>query len=153
MPTGQGAFARKHSTCMNHSGPDSCSRCGYRGRDEDAAPAQGEAAPWLPDEFVVESDGSVWAVGADGSRSMARTNPDNTARPVIARYPMFRGERRARLAEWAWQRAATALPARLRYWALIHEGARHCGGPAHPTEEVPAVPFTVVLERAGKALR
>jgi hypothetical protein len=64
------------------------------------------------------------------------------------RYPMFPGERRARLAEWAWSTAGRHLPKRLAYWSLIATGVRHIEG----DEEVPAVPFTVILERAGKAL-
>lgn len=48
--------------------------------------ATAEVAPYLPDEVVVESDGSFWHELPDGSRSMVRTNPDNTARPIVARY-------------------------------------------------------------------
>lgn len=65
-------------------------------------------------------------------------------------WPMFPGERRKRLAELAWRTAAAALPKRLRYWVLQVEGARLIGGLEHPHEEVPAVPFTVVLERASR---
>ena len=59
------------------------------------------------------------------------------------------GERRSRLAEWAWSTAGRVLPKRLAYWSLLATGARHI----ESNEEVPAVPFMTVLERAGKALR
>lgn len=65
------------------------------------------------------------------------------------RHPMFPGERRSRLVEWAWANAALLLPKRLAYWSLIATGVRHI----EANEEVPAVPFMTVLERAGKALR
>lgn len=65
------------------------------------------------------------------------------------RHPMFRGERRSRLAEWAWSTAAQFLPRRLAYWSLIATGVRHIRG----NEEVPAVAFTTVLQRAGEALK
>lgn len=64
-------------------------------------------------------------------------------------HPMFPGERRQRLSEWAWATAARRLPKRLAYWSLIAAGVQHI----KLDEEVPAVPFTVVLERAGRSLR
>lgn len=58
-------------------------------------------------------------------------------------------ERLNRTGEWAVRGLAHRLPRRLAYWSFIDTGVRHIG----PSEEVPAVPFTVILERAGKALR
>jgi hypothetical protein len=64
-------------------------------------------------------------------------------------HPMFPGERRARLAEWAWSTAGRHLPKRLAYWSLLATCARNIEG----DEEVPAVPFMTILERAGRELR
>lgn len=44
---------------------------------------------------------------------------------------------------------ANRMPKRLVYWTLIRAGAEHIGF----REEVPAVPFMTVLQRAGDALR
>lgn len=41
------------------------------------------------------------------------------------------------------------LTKRIRYWVLIHEGVTQI----RDHEIVPEVPFTVVLERAGKEMR
>lgn len=39
------------------------------------------------------------------------------------------------------------LPRRVVLWSLYRAGVECCGGPNHPTEVVPEVPFTVVLNR------
>lgn len=44
---------------------------------------------------------------------------------------------------------AHRLPRRLAYWSLIDTGVRHM----RSDETVPEVPFTVILERAGKDAR
>lgn len=51
--------------------------------------------------------------------------------------------------DWTLPKIAAHVPARLRCWVLITEGVRNIGG----SETVPDVPFTVVLNRAGKNLR
>lgn len=48
---------------------------------------------------------------------------------------------------------AKLVPDRIAYWRLIQIGAEHCGGPNHPQEETPAVPFVTVLTRYGNQVR
>lgn len=57
-------------------------------------------------------------------------------------------ERLTRTGEAAWRTAAHRLPRRLAYWSLVDSGVRHM----HSNEVIPEVPFTVVLERAGRGL-
>lgn len=64
-------------------------------------------------------------------------------------FPRSTRERIQRTEEWGWSTAAHFLPDRLKYWVLIDVGARYLGGPDHPDEEIPAVPFTVVLQRSS----
>lgn len=40
----------------------------------------------------------------------------------------------------------TLIPARVRYWVLVHEGVRHIRG----HEVVPTVSFTDILHRSGR---
>lgn len=48
------------------------------------------------------------------------------------------------------QLVADLLPGRVVYWVLIKVGIEHCGGPNHPTEIVPQVPYTTVLQRVER---
>ena len=59
-------------------------------------------------------------------------------------YPL--SEKRVRLAELFWTTAARHLPKKLAYWSFIHSGVKNI----LPNEEVPAVPYTVVLQRLSK---
>lgn len=47
---------------------------------------------------------------------------------------------------------ANHLPLKVCYWVLIRMGVRFVGGPQHPEEEVPAVPFLEVLNRCHAEL-
>lgn len=42
---------------------------------------------------------------------------------------------------------ANLLPRRLCYWVLIRVGIETLGGPEHPDEVVPDVPFVTALSR------
>lgn len=57
-------------------------------------------------------------------------------------------ERLARTREAMWRGLAHRLPRKLAYWSFIDTGVRHI---AHD-ETVPDVTYTVLLERAGRAL-
>jgi hypothetical protein len=57
-------------------------------------------------------------------------------------------ERLSRTVEWALFRTAHHLPRRLAYWSYIDTSIRY----VKDDEEVPAVPFAVILDRAGAAL-
>ena len=48
-----------------------------------------------------------------------------------------------RLSEWAWRKAAHALPRRLAYWSFIDTSVRHLP----PDAVVPEVPFGELLRR------
>jgi hypothetical protein len=52
-------------------------------------------------------------------------------------------ERRKLVAWWI----ARHLPRWLRYWVVMDAGINHCGGPNHPDEIVPEVPFVTVMNR------
>jgi hypothetical protein len=54
--------------------------------------------------------------------------------------------RRDKLEAWATFNIPRLLPQRLRYWVLMFEGTRNM----KPFEEVPAVPYTTVLQRVGE---
>lgn len=58
-------------------------------------------------------------------------------------------ERLTRTREAAARFIASKLPEEVAYWSLIHTGVDHI----RPNEEVPAVLFVTVLDRAGRALR
>ena len=45
------------------------------------------------------------------------------------------------------------LPRPVVKWALLRAGVECCGGPVHPHEVVPSVPFTTVLERWSRSVR
>jgi hypothetical protein len=55
-------------------------------------------------------------------------------------------ERLSRTGELVLMTTAHHLPRRLAYWSFIDTGVRHIGD----TEEVPAVTYAVLLERAGR---
>lgn len=62
-------------------------------------------------------------------------------------YPL--SEKLHRTGEWAMRGIAHRLPRRLAYWSFVDTGVRQIAG----NEIVPEVPYTTLLERAGKALR
>ena len=55
-------------------------------------------------------------------------------------------EKISRTGEWAIAAIAHRVPKRLAYWVLIDQGVRHI----RSDETVPDVPFTVILDRAGR---
>ena len=57
--------------------------------------------------------------------------------------------RRDKFSDNLWSALGRAVPRRLAYWVLIAEGVRHI----RDYEEVPAVPFTTVMDRSGRRAR
>ena len=51
---------------------------------------------------------------------------------------------------WHW--VGRSVPDRVAYWVFVAQGAKHCGGPDHPEEVVPDVPFMTVHGRVADSI-